>query len=291
MYKSIISDHFQKIKEAIVAFIMEISGVEFIHFINMLNYTLQLMFESSFVNKIDIITIVTQKCIITIILKLLYIQLFDKSQFKYEKATQNCIQVLASIIGLFLLKTFFFGQVNITRWINVAYNPISTMRIEYKDYDKVLISLIVMLPLLLFTGNIQYQLICLFQPLSQVFIQIIKYLMNDEIEQFQLVLYTNLIGLPIYIMLSLFNGNVQNIFDMTYFFDILTMCISQMLVYLAFDELKNQYSSYLYNWTLFGCIIMLSMVFMYREDEVILIFLPLLVILIMFASISIQRQT
>lgn len=40
MYKSIISDHFQKIKEAIVAFIMELSGDEFIHFINMLNYML-----------------------------------------------------------------------------------------------------------------------------------------------------------------------------------------------------------------------------------------------------------
>ncbi|CAD8107687.1 unnamed protein product [Paramecium primaurelia] len=296
--ESTLSFHAQQTQEGLRPQILQKVNQNLIFVIYVVSQLLQLMIGFSLVQQIDIITIATQRCIITIILTLLYIQFFDNSQFQFDQnyikvfSVMSGAQVLASLMGLLAMKTFVFSEVCTFHQLTAGYILVlQHFLIQPGNNVNLLLSLIQTVSTILFSGNILYILICLLQPLSLALIQTLKYLMTKQIQQFSLLLYTNLIGLPIYILLSLFSGGVQNVFDMTYFIEILIMCILQMLAYLAINELINQQLSTMYIWALSGCVTILSLIVQLGYHQVPLGFGSLSVILIVFTSIGMHRQT
>ncbi|CAK63307.1 unnamed protein product (macronuclear) [Paramecium tetraurelia] len=296
-YQSTASFHNHDPLEGMRPQILQKVNQNLIFVIYVVSQLLQLMIGFSLVQQIDIITIATQRCIITIILTLLYIQFFDNSQFQFDQGyikvfgLMSAAQVLASLMGLLAMQTFVFSEVCTFHQLTAGYILVlQHFLIQPTNNVNLLLSLIQTISTILFSGNILYILICLLQPLSLAFIQTLKYLMTKQIQQFSLQLYTNLIGLPLYILLSLFSGGVQNVFDMTYFIEILIMCILQMFAYLAINELVNQQLSTMYIWALSGCVTILSLIVQLGYHQVPLGFGSLSVILIVFTTIGMHRQ-
>ncbi|CAD8100215.1 unnamed protein product [Paramecium sonneborni] len=296
--ESTLSFHAPLTQEGMRPQILQKVNQNLIFVIYVVSQIFQLMIGYSLVQQIDIITIATQRCIITIILTLLYIQFFDNSQFSFDQSyikvfsVMSGAQVLASIMGLFAMKVFVFSEVCAFHQLTAGYVLVlQHFLIQPGNNINLLLSLIQTISTILFSGNILYILICLLQPLSLALIQTLKYLMTKQMQQFSLLLYTNLIGLPIYILLSLFSGGVQNVFDMTFFIEILIMCILQMLAYLGMNELINQQLSSMYVWALSGCVTILSLIVQLGYHQVPLGFGSLSVILIVFTSIGMHRQS
>ncbi|CAD8177591.1 unnamed protein product [Paramecium octaurelia] len=296
-HESTTSFHVLQPQEGMRPQILQKVNQNLIFVIYVVSQLLQLMIGFSLVQQIDIITIATQRCIITIILTLLYIQFFDNSQFQFDQGYikvfgfMSAAQVLASLMGLLAMQTFVFSEVCTFHQLTAGYILVlQHFLIQPTNNINLLLSLIQTISTILFSGNILYILICLLQPLSLAFIQTLKYLMTRQIQQFSLQLYTNLIGLPLYILLSLFSGGVQNVFDMTYFIEILIMCILQMFAYLAINELVNQQLSTMYIWALSGCVTILSLIVQLGYHQVPLGFGSLSVILIVFTTIGMHRQ-
>ncbi|CAD8094862.1 unnamed protein product [Paramecium sonneborni] len=296
--ESTLSFHAPQTQEGMRPQILQRVNQNLIFVIYVVSQLLQLMIGYSLVQQIDIITIATQRCIITIILTLLYIQFFDNSQFSFDQSyikvfsVMSGAQVLASLMGLLAMQTFVFSEVCTFHQLTAGYILVlQHFLIQPGNNINLLLSLIQTISTILFSGNLLYIFVCLLQPLSLALIQTLKYLMTKQMQQFSLLLYTNLIGLPIYILLSLFSGGVQNVFDMTFFIEILVMCILQMLAYLAMNELINQQLSSMYVWALSGCVTILSLIVQLGYHQVSLGFGSLSVILIVFTSIGMHRQT
>ncbi|CAK62359.1 unnamed protein product (macronuclear) [Paramecium tetraurelia] len=271
---------------------------------------LQLMIAYSLIQNIDAITIATQRCIVNVIITLMYIQFFDKRLFQLD---QSCIrvigamagcQVIASLIGFWAMYDasqfrfhFPFSEICAFHQLTPGYIQVfNHLLYSAGNQINLLISLVQTISTLLFGQNLLFVLVCLLQPACLAFSHVIKFLMNKQLPFFTLMLYQSLFGLPVYILLNLMTQEVQNIFSGAYFLQFLVwfifreitfMTILQMIAYIAQNEIQAQKSIEM--WVLPGAVTLLSIFVQVGYYQIDLNFGTLSIIFIVFTSISKER--
>ncbi|CAD8045280.1 unnamed protein product [Paramecium primaurelia] len=255
---------------------------------------LQLMIGYSLVQNIDAITIATQRCIVNIIMTLMYIQFFDKRLFQLDQSCFRVIgamagcQVVASLVGFWAMFYFPFSEICAFHQLTPGYIQVfNHFLYQAGNQLNLVISLMQTLSTLLFGQNLLYVFVCLLQPVCLAFSHVIKFLMNKQLPFFTLMLYQSLFGLPVYILLNLMAQEVQNIFSGAYFLEITFMTILQMIAYVAQNEIQAQKTIKM--WILPGAVTILSLFVQLGYHQVDLNYGTLSIIFIVFTSINNEK--
>ncbi|KAM3132303.1 hypothetical protein pb186bvf_015633 [Paramecium bursaria] len=247
----------------------------------------------------SVVVLGAKKCLCLVLISLGYIHFGNKQLYQLN---QDCTRIMLAITGLqfiltlsgfYALANFPFSEACSFNQITPAYILVQAHILIQPEPQIVHITAgLQTLATFLYSNDFLDIVLSLLWPASQAGMSIIKLVRAREIPQFTLILYTNLLTFPLYLILIILNGQLGQLLSIHSFLFIILMCFFQILAIISMNELVQEQISQMQIWSLQGIVTILAIVFqiVFQGSTHPLGFGTIAVIFIVFSSIAIHSK-